>query len=264
MFWLSSNEKYGPAIVYSGVLQDINKDIVTYERQIFIGDTKDGGASNWIVESDGVHGLRYKYGYTPPESEKVSLGWRCEEKSASAGGNSANAMIGASCHCRGVEFYITRPDEKSADPALTTQSTHSKGAWWLSGPKQDKYTASCCACDSCRLSAGAEFVCWAFVPRHNIRMPDGSEFDIEAFETLKMYKSSEKATWWFCGRCGANCFLVLEEARPNVLDVAAGLLWSAAEGARAEDWLVWEPKRFNRVDDGGGRPLVEALRRGFV
>jgi len=267
MFWLLADETNGPAIMYSGVLQDINKEIVTYERQIFVGNTKDGGASDWLVEGDGVKGLRYKYGYNPPESEKVSLGWR-EEKSASASAagsgrtaQATNSMIGASCHCRGVEFYITRPDQQSADPSLTTQPD--RGAWCLSGSKQDKYTASCCACDSCRVSAGTEFVCWAFVPRHNIRMADGSEFDIDAFKTLKTYRSSERATWCFCGKCGANCFLVLDVARPDVLDVATGLLWSG-EGARAEDWLAWRPEEFNRVDGGGGRPLVEALRRGFV
>jgi len=258
MFWLCRNVTDGPLIVYGGAIEDLNADVIKYERHIFIGDTKDGGVGDWIADVDGVQCTRYKYG---GDSEKLALGWRAE-KSANARGK-ALEMIGGSCHCRGVEFYLTRPDEQSSDPSLTTQPDG--GAWWLAGTNNDKYTASCCACDSCRQSAGTDFVSWAYVPRHNIRTSNGSDFDLAAFKTLKTYNTSEKSTWCFCSRCGANCFLILETQRPNVVDVATGLLWSG-EGAKAEDWLVWKPERFqfNRLEDGGGRPLVEALRKGFV
>lgn len=265
---------YRPLIVYSGAVESLqlpgnsgsmeqtDLGLLKIERQIFVGDTKDGGASDWIAPIDGmVEQTRYLY---QVGTERLNVGWRADEKNLNAT-DKPSPFIRASCACQSVDFYLTRPDAASADPDLDLRTLHDpnreKKAWWLAGPKQDKYLANCCACTSCRCSSGTEFVSWAFIPRHNIRLCNGSDFSIDAFETLKTYKSSERSTWCFCGKCGAMCFLILETQRPAVVDMAAGLLWG--NGARAEEWLEWKTDGISFEGEGRGRPLVEALRKGL-
>lgn len=68
---------------------------------------------------------------------------------------------------------------------------------------------------------------------------------------MKSYRSSDKATRYFCGQCGANVFWIGDE-RPGLLDVAVGLL-DAAEGALARSWLEWRTGRISFKEDANGR-----------
>jgi hypothetical protein len=54
--------------------------------------------------------------------------------------------------------------------------------------------------------------------------------------TLAYYASSAGVLRFFCKRCSA-CVFYSEDGRPEMLDIAVGLL-EATEGARAEDWLA--------------------------
>ena len=243
-----------------------------YETHLCIGDTTDGGVSDWISEVPGTSMMKRWKGMAE-QSEQVPVGWQAQGHSTTTteANNSAHRAdkIRGSCKCGGVSFHITRPDAKSADWSLDLRQhkpeyEKPKEPWWLSGPDKDKYTTNCCCCAFCRFASGVDFVSWTFVPSHNIR-PAG---DVEgqdwstSFGTLKTYASSERSEWCFCGKCGAMCFLKLNGERPNVVDVASGLLWSE-EGARAEDWLWWLTEKISFDEEGGKRPLVEALRSGL-
>jgi len=260
-------------IVYvkSGALEE-TEGVVKYETHLCIGDTTDGGVSDWISEVPDTSMMKRWKGMTE-QREQVPVGWRAQGHStttteANNSGHGADKIRG-SCKCGGVSFHITRPDAKSADWSLDLRQhkpeyEKPKEPWWLSGPDKDKYTTNCCCCASCRFASGVDFVSWTFVPSHNIRPAGDAEGQdwSTSFGTLKTYASSERSEWCFCSKCGAMCFLKLNGERPNVVDVASGLLWSE-EGARAEDWLWWLTEKISFDEEGGKRPLVEALRSGL-
>ena len=149
-------------IVYvkSGALEK-TEGVVRYETQLCIGDTKDGGVSDWISEVPGTGMMKRWKGMTE-KSEQVPVGWRVDGPSttlkSSYSGHKAEKLHG-SCKCGGVSFLITRPDAKSADWSLDLRQhkpeyKKPKEPWWLSGPDKDKYTTNCCCCDSCRYASG--------------------------------------------------------------------------------------------------------------
>jgi hypothetical protein len=260
-------------IVYvkGGALED-TEGVVKYETHLCIGDTKDGGVSDWISEIPGTSVTKRWKGMAE-KSERVPVGWRADEHSTTTEADDDDHKadkIRGSCKCGGVSFNITRPDTKSAEWSLDLRQhkpeyNKPKEPWWLSGPNKDKYTTNCCCCDSCRYASGVDFVSWTFVPSHNIRPAgdaQGQDWST-SFGTLKTYSSSERSEWCFCGTCGAMCFLKLNGERPDVVDVASGLLWSE-EGARGQDWLWWLTEKISFEDMfGEGRPLVEALKTGL-
>ncbi|KAI6855741.1 hypothetical protein KC338_g465 [Hortaea werneckii] len=113
-----------------------------------------------------------------------------------------------------------------------------------------------------------EWVQWAFIPTTSITLDPagGNPFPSEtpfSFGTLKHYRSSDQATRYFCGICGANVFWCGDE-RPGLMDVAVGLL-DAAEGARAEDWLQWRTERVSYREDAVPRAesLIYGLEKGL-
>lgn len=260
MFFEPLKAELGPLCVESGALEE-TAGLVEYEHQLVIGDTKDGGASDWIAEVP-EYGSMKRWKGMMENSEELPVGWRA----ATSGGKKQQDTIRGSCKCGGVSFHLTRPDAKSADWTLdlTQRAPDYAGphqAWWLDGPDKDKYRTNFCCCNSCRAASGVDLVAWAFVPAHNIQPADGGDFST-SFGTLKTYKSSERSEWCFCGTCGCMCFLKLHGQRPDVIDVAVGLLWSE-EGARAEDWLHWLTMGISSNKAGGQRPLVRAMRKGF-
>lgn len=248
-----------PLCVMSGTLEE-TEGLVEYEREMFIGDTADGGVSDWIAEVPGYGSMKRWKGMVDA-SEEVPVGWRA---SASADKPQQSTVKG-SCKCGGVSFHLTRPDAKSADWSMDLRQqkpdyNKPHDAWWLNGANKDKYTTNCCCCRSCRTACGVDFVTWSFVPSHNICPAERGDFST-SFGTLKTYRSSARSEWCFCGTCGAMCFLQLSD-RPQIIDVAAGLLRSE-DGARAEDWSHWLTHGISFNKEGGKRPLIEALRRGF-
>jgi len=156
----------------------------------------------------------------------------------------------AQCHCGGVRYYITRPNEtskKAQSPFSDLQVPFHLGSnanpenktWWLRD-NDTKYLAGTCTCTSCRQNLGMEIQTWAFVPRCNIFKDDGSPLDFD-IGTLKSYNSSEGVTRNFCRKCGATVFWHCDW-RPDIIDVSAGLL-DPEEGARVEGWLDWWSER---------------------
>lgn len=85
--------------------------------------------------------------------------------------------VTGSCYCRAIEFKIEFPTE----------------------------FCSHCHCESCRKSHGAPFVTWSSVPLKQFSIVKGRD-------KLKIYNSSPKVRWEFCGECGSSLFYEHEDA----------------------------------------------------
>ncbi|KAM0800253.1 Mss4-like protein [Usnea florida] len=202
------------------------------------------------------------------ESEKVGLGWKGDGVKASA---ESATELQAYCHCKGVRFKITRPDESSArlvaprgdivGPPTTNEdgSGNDDAAWWLR-ENGTKYLGGTCACDECRLASGFDIQTWAFVPKANMKQLDGKPLDFN-IGTLKRYDSSEGVYREFCGKCGATVFWH-SDSRPDLIDVSVGLL-DAEEGARAESWLGWKTERVSFEEEAQNKDLIARLSAGL-
>jgi hypothetical protein len=247
-----------------------------------VEETKDGGLSIWLVEIGGALTDDAAKRYDEPVGTRVS-----------------STELEAQCHCGGVRFDITRPDETSRMPVsnfpdlMIPYLSQTAGIqnpddvkWWLRDDGT-KYLAGTCACKSCRLTSGFEIQTWTFVPRANIllhaRGPPPSAFASEtrapldfaaahAAQILQPYESSAAAVVReFCPICGATVFWH-DRWRPELVDVSVGLL-RADEGARAASWLDWWTERVSFAEDAArdrcGAPalwaesLVSTLERGL-
>ncbi len=251
----------GVDFISSGVV-DKSEGILSFQEHIFVGDTKDGGISNWI-DGPSWTGWNEKSDLWKPASNLAA-----EERSERTGGE--DEVLKCYCHCRGVQFNITRPKRDSSQVSFPvpdvlipfhsrSPQTNPDSTWWLRANGK-KYLAGTCACNSCRLTTGADIQTWAFVPKSNIRQLDGKELDY-SMGTLKRYQHSKRAYRDFCGTCGATVFWHCDE-RPGIVDVSAGLL-DAEEGARAENWLEWATERVSFEECAQNKTLVSSVSRGL-
>ena len=243
-------------------------NIVQFQGHMWIEDTQDGGASDWITEIGSIEASRWL-----KESNRGSnlpLDWRVEE-TVMPNSKSDIHKLHAHCHCNGVEFYVTRPNKTSQRACspfpdllvpFTTQTppeNTQNSAWWLATDHK-RYLAGNCACQSCRQVAGFDLVQWAFIPRSNIVTEDGRLFS-RSSGTMKTYSSSSGVTRSFCGRCGANIFWE-GDFRPDIVDVAVGIM-DAESGARAEEWLEWATDRISFQEEAHNPQLIAGLGKGL-
>jgi len=237
----------GSEVVYlvaTGTVQAV-EDVIEIQGHGHIADTLDGGFSDLLTVINDKPIPRRPHG--TDKGEQLPLHWQSPSK-PKVNNLSASDRLHAHCKCNGVSFWIARPSERSrlgmaafSDPDVSQRSDipsqSSSEAWWIRAGGT-KYSSGVCACDSCRLACGMEWVEWAFVPTIDITLDAEGQIPFSTeFGTLKAYRSSSKATRHFCGTCGANVFWH-GDVRPKVIDVAVGLL-DAPEGARAETWLEW-------------------------
>lgn len=256
----------------SSGLWDRTEGIVNWTGCEWVKDTLDGGISIWLKETKDVDGNKMSMkrwliedfkGELVPENESRSLPAKLDKN--------PSEKLKAQCHCGGVKFYITRPNEASEKirspfpdlmiPYFTNSSANPDNrAWWV--PVNGKYLAGTCTCISCRLASGFEVQPWAFVPKCNILQEDGKALDFQ-MGTLKTYPSSEGVWREFCGVCGANVFWRCKENRPDLVDVSVGLL-DPEEGARAENWLWWWKNRVSFREFCVSERLVASLEAGLA
>jgi hypothetical protein len=255
--------------IATGVL-DRTCDGLLNRVQLWLEDTKDGGAGLWLNDT---HYERFIQGRNSDklafeDVRGIAEGSRKKSKVASSDSDSAQQehkdveedCLNASCRCGAVSFQILRPDTDS------------------NGNGSNKYPAGLDACKSCRTVTGCEITSWAFVPRDRIRTFVESEnnnsnnqdsLDLLNTPPLSYYKTSPAVTRGFCSTCGANVFYYRHRGRTgkgDTIDIAAGLLESGA-GVRAEDWLVWDHYGEDVVayrEDALDRGLVEGLVRGIT
>jgi len=251
---------------------DRSNGIVSFKGNMWIEDTLDGGASDWIPQLGDR--LAERWLTEPHSSAEAPPGWRATPAGES-GPSPSTDLLQAHCHCAGVRFTIARPSSATppSPPPPFPDLTHPRAAhpdpsnpanepWWRPGAGP-RYLAGHCACASCRLIAGHDVAQWAFVPTAAIALADGAAFPAarRAWGTLKAYRSSEGVTRRFCGVCGASVFWDGDE-RPQLLDVAVGVL-DAPSGARAEEWLVWWTGRVSYAEEAHNKVLVKSLERGL-
>lgn len=213
---------------------------VEFTRHMYIKDTLDGGFSDWLTECAGVPMERNA---TSTGNLELELGWHDTEILPAS---ESPGRLQAQCDCSKVKFYLSRPSpspEQMSAPWPDVLVPHNSGPanlheneiWWLRADKQ-KFLGGICACNSCRLMHGFEWIEWAFIPTSDISLDrDGKVPFSREFGTLKAFRSSDNATKRFCAECGATVFWD-GDVRPGLIDVAVGLL-HASEGARAESWL---------------------------
>jgi len=254
-------------------------------RHEFVGDTKDGGLAVCLADSERhssgsfhlqdrdtavihvVHGEgRSPLGGPADAADSTSLRSTNTQFITSEFG-----FLGASCHCGGVQFFVTHPNEASRAcsspfPDLLVPYHSSSSAnpedvkWWLR-TNDSKYLAGTCACRSCRLGSGSPIQAWAFVPKANIIQPDGTPLRFDT-GTLRCIESSPRCYREFCSVCGATVFWHCQE-RPELIDVSVGVL-RAPEGARAETWLEWWTERVSFREQALDQKLIGTLEKGLA
>ena len=242
--------------LHTGTL-NFDDTAVVFSGQCCADQTKDGGLSVW---------LDY------PNSKKTE-GCMLHQQTAPV-----NRMdtpknppdINASCHCGGVQFAITPPNEAStqiSSPYSNLLVPYHSGSpkneedtkWWLRADGK-KYFAGTCACTSCRLASGNDVQTWVFVPKVNIRQMGGSPFEFHT-GALKQYVSSAGVYRNFCGSCSATIFW-RSDRRPGLIDVSTGLL-DAESGARAEELLEWATAKVSFQGDAQNLAFITTLGEGL-
>lgn len=239
--------------VMTGALSNDGPDgLVRIENHVFVGDTKDGGASMWMrnPNGDGI-GARRWMGLTS-KSEEVPFDWPGESGLETEVPKVAEVPI--RCHCGGVDLVFQRQKAEEEFMAKTKSELP-----FFVHPETKKLMASIDPCDSCRLSSGVDFWTWTFVLLRHIgfapstsgsesSFPDDTQVlkaavpkegpDRDArLGTLAYYASSQDVQRYFCSRCSASVFYAVDD-RPDMIDLAVGLL-DSADGARAESLLSW-------------------------
>lgn len=265
----------------TGTLQiDSTEGIVEYQSCMWIADTKDGGASDWLPSIDGKEMKKWTQG--AGQSDTVPLDHFSPAMEAI---NPIRKPVHAHCHCHGVEFWIKppTPDSRSArsdypDLMVPYHAGTDKAKnpdndpWWLQD-SGTRFMAGTCMCHSCRRASGFDVTFWAFVPNANIFLDENCTRGFSRYEkahkneywgTMKTYRSSEGVSRTFCGRCGANVFWDggSEKGREGLIDVAAGLL-DADSGARAGELLSWWTGRVSFEEFAANKSLGRALGAGL-
>ena len=251
--------------------------LISVIRHEYIADTTDGGLAVCLVE---IKNQRIPLHPEGPGTSPVAS-W--PQPRAEEGADEVDRTIQkvndrktqfspdklhAGCHCGGVSFHVTRPNEESTRlsspwpdllrPYHCNDSANPDDVkWWLRG---SRYLAGTCACRSCRLASGFPVQAWAFVPRKNLHQPDGASLDFGA-GTLASIESSKDVFRHFCAVCGATVFWRCK-ARPELIDVSVGLL-RAPEGSRAGTWLDWHTERVSFEEDAFEKDLIRALGAGL-
>ena len=259
------SEQNVPSGVFTTSLDDLGV-IGPLQSNIYVLDTKDGGLREFLL------GAR-AYLEAPLISREIPFGkgMSIPKEQRLAQKEQRCAKMYCQCHCGGVKFWITQPNERSTEPWSPWPDLlrpYDRGSlenskdvkWWLRD-NGTRYLAGLCACNSCRRGSGFDIQSWAFIPRANMTMVDGSPFEFESMESLQRYEISEGNYREFCSVCAATCFWHCDE-RPKLIDVSVGLM-HAASGARAEEWLDWETGRVSFKEKALNKTLVNALEDGL-
>ncbi|KAF1951640.1 hypothetical protein CC80DRAFT_496020 [Byssothecium circinans] len=259
--------------------------VVEYQSCMWIEDTRDGGGSRFITHVGGKQLERYLQ--EPNFTSRVPLDWRVDTPPSTAKDTFQKGMrktqaTHATCHCAGVQFWITPPNEASktaSSPYSDLLIPYHLGPnasenprnhpWWLGGSNRDRFLAGTCACTTCRRALGFDITFWAFVPAVNIFLDadctlpfsHGEGQTREYWGSMSTFRSSSNVTRTFCRKCGANVFWDGDE-RPSIIDVSVGLL-NADDGARAEHILTWWPGRVSFAEDAQNKRLIKGLEDGL-
>jgi len=268
MFDRGTKPGSAPAVI-TGVLQN-EPNLLRYEKHIFVADTRDGGASMWLRKSHPEGNAVKRFTRRDAPGNELPTDWPSDFELPDATATAGPEFTPLYCHCRGVNLLLKGAADLAGPPPQKVP--------FYVDPKSYKYLASFDACDSCRISIGADMTLWTFASLTHIGFPAAEQasttsksfeslpqttFDLKAavasetrdprLGTLEFYQSSPDVERYFCSRCAATVFYAVHE-RPNIVDIAIGLL-DHPSGSRAEGLLHWSLGTAGHLDDveGGWR-----------
>ncbi|KAI0430747.1 Mss4-like protein [Xylaria sp. FL1042] len=242
--------------------------LVNIAHHVFVGDTQDGGATPWLcdVNADGSRPRLWR-GHRGSEISSAAHHWPLQRDEEGKEGKEENEEaeeeeeeeeeIPIRCHCGGVNLVLRHPTTSFA-------TTDRSALPWFIDPISHKSLGTFDACDSCRLSSGADIFHWTFALLRHLSFPHEKshgaikttpelEFPSSSIElkkavssidrdprfgTLTFYASSPDVQRYFCARCAASVFYAADD-RPELVDIAIGLL-NSERGSRAEDLISWD------------------------
>jgi len=268
--------------VSTGTLNNDVPNLVEYANHIFVGDTRDGGASMWLRTSwkDGRPLPRWDTWHDArvAGSKELPMDWPGLPDPLSHSKLVEPGTTPFYCHCRGVNFLVRSARDMDHRPKEDLPP--------FVDPKTYRYLALTCVCDWCRSSSGVDVPNWAFADLAHIEFPpsDTSSDSTGASQpfpasvselkeavsssnkdsrlgTLTFYQTSPDVQRYFCSRCAATVFYAVGR-RPHVADFAVGLL-DHPSGARAEGLLSWDYGRMVSATDteGGWRNKIVTTAR---
>ena len=260
-------------VISIGTLEQADASVYRMKAHIFIEDTVDGGFADFVTTFDRFPVKRWSRYFDDDDEDKLlPPHW----KAASRRPPAPEDRLHGYCKCRGVEFWISRPSARSAWAKQTDETgtfsadqplpPESETPWLCEN--RTKFEAIVCPCDSCRLAgSGMAFAQWASIPAVDMSLDAEGEVPLPkdmAFGTLKSYRTSDRASYHFCAKCGADVFRSAD-AMPYVKHVGVGLL-DSPDGARAESWLKWKTGPLNHREDGLKRAekLTLAVESGLA
>lgn len=257
MFWEQPEDgaghRYG---VLTGVLlNDSPEGLIRLTNHIFVSDTLDGGATPWLQNLNGDGQALRLWAQRAEKSVELAHDWPGKTLPA-AGWKGDNVEIPIRCHCKGVDLVYRQAEALRANTSELPEQLSR-----YVDPISRKPVAGLDACNSCRKSAGIDFVNWSFSSLKHIGFPgEGSKseglpgfpasledlYDATVRDkherdprlgTLSVYRSSDSIKRYFCSRCSA-CIFYAADKRHNVVNIAMGVL-DSPEGARAEGAFMW-------------------------
>lgn len=177
--------------VFTGALPNVKvpggKPLIAFEHHMFLGDTKDGGASPWLQDLDfdiqascarasrRWHGQKLDSEEVPggqdwPPSSDLSAALDTHSQSSPSDtqeeGVQTNITIPVKCKCGGVHFDLLASVARNE----FAQMPRDKLPRFVD-PDNNKSLASFDACDSCRISSGLEIFHWTFFWLKHIAFP---------------------------------------------------------------------------------------------
>ncbi|KAI9833171.1 MAG: hypothetical protein M1819_003794 [Sarea resinae] len=240
----------------TGVLDRV-EGVVKVAGHIYVGDTKDGGLSEWLLKLDQDQPLK-RWEQSAGKSKALPENhWPASKMAAS---KNEQKQLEVRCHCGGVHFHIIPAVKKSLNEISPSASDGEKLTWLLRAVL-GKYACGVCVCSSCRLASGFDINAWCYVPKIDLFATDGGKLDISNAGTLTKYHSSESKDRYFCGTCGATVFYEAH-GRPDIIEPSIGLLRTES-GARADDWLEYRYWEVSHADDAANKALIAYLLRGM-
>lgn len=249
--------------VFAGALDKVD-DVIKFEKHIYISDTLDGGAANWLPRIGSVE-LK-QYGERSNELPPRAVTLDADELPDTTTAEGEAKTLELKCLCGGVQAVISRPH------LLNPKGTEMTEIFWLD--TNDRFRALVCVCESCRKGVGGAFLGLGYVPSACIKQTGGAAFDLNA-GTLKAYRSSEGATRYFCKACGAFAFFVGNanlvrrdqskggNGNEGLIGIGMGLLHSSA-GAQANDWFIWRTHKIAFEGDTNHTAFRDGLKEGLA
>ncbi|KAF2636884.1 hypothetical protein P280DRAFT_501105 [Massarina eburnea CBS 473.64] len=259
MFFVNPKDLDQELQVFTGTIANFDaggKTLFKTVDHIFVGDTKDGGASMWMrTNADGTETKRYETRDKREEHEGYPFDWPATLSFTSYEAKTHDT-VPIRCKCKGIDFVLHRPNYDNVPK--------SKIPWFID-PVTHKPLGGFCACNSCRLFGGIDIWNWMYTelkyisfstssnqpfPKSTLNLKALVDAKDPSIGTLKYYASSPDVQRYFCSTCSASIFYAVDD-RPEIVDVSVGVL-EASDGARAEGLLSWALGPIGRIEDSEG------------